>query len=231
MSPETLCAVARPSRTDSTRRSPDTVFDSMEAPTDWALTSPDTVCTRSSRPTRSRRTSPLTVFTVASRSISPLTTRSPDADFASSDARRPRTFMSAEAVVRTVLLPCGTFARTRRRALPKLKSPIEIVIPNAFLLLSSTTMRRPSWRTSVRSISLSSPSSDTSDSSPSTVSMSMSPDGMLTTSSTGPGVWKRWSVISRSLRGRRDGDGEPDDLAVFRLRRLHGCGCRRLGDA
>ncbi len=90
------------------------------------------------------RTSPLTVFTVASRSISPLTTRSPEADFASSDERRPRIFVSAEAVERIVLLPCGTWARMRMRALPKLKSPIEIVIPNAFLPFSSTTMRRPS---------------------------------------------------------------------------------------
>ena len=30
--------------------------------------------------------------------------------------------------------------------LPKLKSPIEIVIPNGFLPFISTTMRRPSWR-------------------------------------------------------------------------------------
>src|SRR5207253_4297692 len=43
MSPETLCRVARPSRTDSRRTSPDTVFASTEHPIERTTASPDTV--------------------------------------------------------------------------------------------------------------------------------------------------------------------------------------------
>src|SRR5581483_7856697 len=70
-------------------------------------------------------------------------------------------------------------------------------MPNGFLPLSSTTIRRPSWRTSVSSTSFSSPSTTTNVSSPSIVSMSMSPTGTFTSRSTVSGVWKRCSPIVR----------------------------------
>src|SRR5439155_1112133 len=79
MSPETLCRVTRPSRTDSRRTSPDTVFASTEPPMERTVASPDTDVSLRSPPTRSIRTSPLTVLTVASRSTSPESARSPDA--------------------------------------------------------------------------------------------------------------------------------------------------------
>src|SRR5579884_31869 len=104
--------------------------------------------------------------------------------------------MSAAAVESSARLACGTRARTRREPLPKLNAPIEIEIPNALRSFSSTTIRRPSWRTSVSSRSFSSPSTLTNVSSPSTVSTSTSPLGTFTSSSTGSGVWKRCSGMS-----------------------------------
>src|SRR6266566_5517579 len=211
MSPETLCSVTWPSRTDSSRTSPDTVLACTEPPIERTFASPETVVSLSSPPTRSIRMSPLTVFSVASSSTSPESTTSPDAVLASSDLRRPRRFMSAEAEERRARLAWGTCARIRNLLLlPKLKSPIEIAIPNGVLPRKAKERTLPSNSTSVCSTSRSSPSTKTSDSSASTVSTSTFPAGSWTSSSIGPGVWKRCSAISDRPNGGRGAEAARD---------------------
>src|SRR3954451_10681341 len=156
---------------------------------------------------RSRIASPLTVLTVASPSISPRTIRSPEAVFESSSRRRPRIFVSADAFATSTAAPWGTRARTRSRPPePKLRSPIWIVIPKGFLPRSWTTIRLPSWRTSVSSIIFSLPSTTMCVSSPSTVSTSMSPTGTVTSSTADSGVWKVCSMSS-AISDRADDRG------------------------
>jgi hypothetical protein len=133
MSPETLCSVALPSRTDSMRTSPETDFVVTDPPTRDALTSPDTVCTWTSPCTRPwSRTSPLTVLTVASPKISAATVRSPDAVFDSSADSCPETCASADAELSSARLEWGTRACTRSFSSPKRQPAMSIVIPNPF---------------------------------------------------------------------------------------------------
>src|SRR3954469_3067725 len=156
---------------------------------------------------RSRIASPLTVLIVALPSTSPRTMRSPDAVLVSSSRIRPRIFVSADAFATSTAAPCGTRALTRSRPPdPKLKSPIWIVMPSGFLPRSSTTIRLPSCRISVSSIIFSLPSTTMCVSSPSTVSMSMSPTGTLTSSAAASGVWKVCSMSS-AISDRADDRG------------------------
>ena len=161
MSPDTLCTVTLPSRVESMRTSPDTDLPSTSRPTERASTSPETVVNAQVAADASRGcTSPLT--RLDGRVALDLAAHD---QVAGGGLRLERLHAAAELHVgggggedRVAAVRDARVHASAGRRCPKLKSPIEIVIPKGFLPLSSTTSRRPSWRTSVSSRIFSLPS-------------------------------------------------------------------------